>query len=125
MVVFFATPFCVLPNKDSIEELITKEGNKLSPKQNLIFTFLLVALAFVIAIEVPTISDAMTVLGATTNSGIGFLLPIHFYLKTQQDKKEITGMKVMCYTIYTLICVSSVITMYQFIQGKIDDNEKK
>jgi hypothetical protein len=48
----------------------------------LIFTFLLVALAFVIAIEVPTISDAMTVLGATTNSGIGFLLPIHFYLKT-------------------------------------------
>jgi hypothetical protein len=32
MVVFFATPFCVLPNKDSIEELITKEGNKLSPK---------------------------------------------------------------------------------------------
>lgn len=82
MVVFFATPFCVLPNKDSIEELITKEGEKLSQKQNLLFTFLLVALAFVVAIVVPTISDAMTVLGATTNSGIGFLLPIHFYLKT-------------------------------------------
>jgi len=120
LVVFFATPFCVLPNKDSIEELITKEGEKLSHKQNLLYTFLLVALAFVIAIEVPTISDAMTVLGATTNSGIGFLLPIHFYLKTQKGKKELTTMKIMCYIIYVMICLSSVITMYSFIKGKMD-----
>ena len=26
VVVFFATPFCVLPNKDSIEELTCKDG---------------------------------------------------------------------------------------------------
>jgi hypothetical protein len=82
MVVFFATPFCILPNKDSIEELITKEGQKLTFKQNLFYTFLLVTIGFAIGIGVPTISDAMTVLGATTNSGIGFLLPIHFYFKT-------------------------------------------
>ena len=121
MVVFFATPFCVLPNKDSIEELISKkEGDKLNAKQNLVITFLLVSIGLGIAILVPTISDAMTVLGATTNSGIGFLLPIHFYLKAQKDKNKVTNMKIMCYIVYTVICTSSVITMYSFIKGKIE-----
>ena len=62
----------------------------------------------------------MTILGATTNSGIGFLLPIHFYFKTQKDKKQITNMKVACILVYIVICISSVITMYTFIKGKID-----
>ena len=29
-------------------------------------------------------------------------------------------MKIACYVIYVLICVSSVITMYSFIDGKIN-----
>jgi len=83
MVVLFACPFCVLPVKDSIEEISCKKGETLSMKANVIWTFVLVSVAVSVALIVPTISDAMTILGATTNSGIGFLLPIHFYLKTQ------------------------------------------
>jgi hypothetical protein len=82
LVVLFACPFCVLPVKDSIEEISCEKGQILSKRANLIWTFTLVSVAVIIALVVPTISDAMTILGATTNSGIGFLLPIHFYLKT-------------------------------------------
>ena len=87
MVVLFACPFCVLPVKDSIEEISCKKGEVLTMRQNIIWTFVLVTIAVTIALVVPTITDAMTILGATTNSGIGFLLPIHFYFKTQKDKK--------------------------------------
>jgi amino acid permease len=123
MVTLFACPFCVLPVKDSIEEISCKKGETLSNKKNIIWTFVLVTVAVAIALIVHTISDAMTILGATTNSGIGFLLPIHFYFKTQKNNKKLTNMKIMCYIIYVTICISSVITMYTFIDGKI--NPKK
>lgn len=119
MVVLFACPFCVLPVKDSIEEITCEKGQTLSKKANLIWTIVLITIAVVIALVVPTISDAMTILGATTNSGIGFLLPIHFYLKTQKDKPKLTSMKLTCYIIYVVICLSSCITMYTFIDNKM------
>ena len=119
MVVLFACPFCVLPVKDSIEEISCKKGEKLSMRSNILWTFVLVSVSVTIALVVPTISDAMTILGATTNSGIGFLLPIHFYFKTQKDNKKITNMKVMCIIIYVIICISSVITMVNFIKDKM------
>lgn len=61
----------------------------------------------------------MTILGATTNSGIGFLIPIVFYLKVM-DKKEKEDerlekirpkngwdncMKWTCYVVFGLICI--------------------
>ena len=83
-VVLFASPFCVLPSKDSVEELILgKDGKKLSSTQNFVCTFCLIAVSWGIAIVVPTIGDAMTILGATTNSWIGFLIPIVFYCKIE------------------------------------------
>ena len=33
------------------------------------------------AVSIPNISDAMTVIGATTNPIVGFSLPIIFYLR--------------------------------------------
>ena len=80
LVVTFAAPFCVLPSKDSLEELLMK-GETFSAKQNFICTFGIVFITWIIALTVPTIADAMTILGATTNSGVGFLLPIVFFLK--------------------------------------------
>ena len=85
-VITFASPFCVLPAKDSVEEIMLgKEGVKFSTKQNFFCTLGIIIIAWAIAIIVPTIGDAMTILGATTNSGIGFLIPIVFYLKIEKN----------------------------------------
>jgi amino acid permease len=80
-VVLFASPFCILPCKDSIEELTMKDGVRFSKKQNFLCTLGISILAWVIALTVPKIADIMTILGATTNTFVGFLLPIIFFLK--------------------------------------------
>ena len=78
-------------------------------------TFLITTIAWAIAILVPTIGDAMTILGATTNSGIGFLLPIVFYLKIEKNANRI-----LPYTVFGTICCCSVITLYSYAQKKME-----
>ena len=87
-VVLFATPLTILPCKDTLEELFLKPGEKLSMKQNIIATFSIVMISFLISILLTNIGDAMTILGATTNSLIGFLLPIIYYLKMEEKKPK-------------------------------------
>jgi len=83
VVVLFASPFCLLPCKDSVEELLMPAGKKFDRVKNITWTFVFTVISYAVAIIVPTIADAMTILGATTNSGIGFLIPIIFYLKIE------------------------------------------
>jgi hypothetical protein len=64
---------------------------------------------------VPTIGDAMTILGATTNSGIGFLLPIIFYLKIEKDNGgSFRKDKMLSYVVFVTICVCSIIELYTY-----------
>jgi hypothetical protein len=83
-------------------------------------TVVLILIAFLVAIFVPTFGDVLTILGATTNSGIGFLIPIIFYLKIRE--KEMSGkcssMKLICYIVFLTICTSSVITLVCFLDKK-------
>lgn len=122
MVVLFASPFCVLPAKDSIEELIMGESRKnFSVAQNFGCTLFIVIVSWGIAVKIPTIGDAMTILGATTNSGIGFLLPIIFYLKIEREnggawRKD----KVLSYLVFFTICVCSVIELYSYAKKEQD-----
>ena len=83
-IVLFAAPFAVLPIKDSIEELTMKRGTKFDLGQNFMLTAGLIFIGLLVAILVPTFGDVLTILGATTNSGIGFLIPIIFYLKIRE-----------------------------------------
>mmetsp|Transcript_2002 Transcript_2002/g.2980 ORF Transcript_2002/g.2980 Transcript_2002/m.2980 type:complete len:435 (-) Transcript_2002:22-1326(-) len=119
VVVLFASPFTVLPTKDSIEEL-TMKGKSFSKGQNAVWTLIIVVVACAIAIVVPTIGDAMTILGATTNSFIGFLIPCIFYLKIQNNEgnKTITAHKITCFIVIVFICCSSVTTLYTYIKDK-------
>lgn len=120
VIVTFAAPFCVLPSKDGVEELIMK-GKKFSFKQNVLLTFIICVMSWAVAIIVPSIGAAMTILGATTNSFIGFIIPIIFYFKIEGDKGgKFTNMKVISYCVATFICISSVITLYTFIGAKIN-----
>jgi len=54
-------------------EMTINENNKV--------TIFMVAGCWFCACFIPSISDAVTLLGATTNPIVGFVLPIMFYLK--------------------------------------------
>lgn len=119
VVVSFAAPFCVLPSKDSVEEIMLGSGNKFSMTQNVICTLGILFISCAIAIIVPTIADAMTILGATTNSGIGFLIPIIFYLKIKGPKGgRFSNEKVVSYFVFVIICLCSIAELYSYIQKK-------
>jgi len=100
IVVGFAAPFCVLPTKDSIEEVFEF---KCTPKQNALLTFVICLVSFGVAVLVPTIGDIMTILGATTNSAIGFLLPIVYYLRLERKAPKYSNKKVVAYFVFVLI----------------------
>ena len=108
IVVVFATPFCVLPTKDSIEEVRNK---KFTPKENICWTLILVWCSCAVACAFKSIKTPIAILGATTNSAIGFLFPIMYYLKMEKRTSPYTNMKIICYIIFIFICVSSVIEL--------------
>ena len=81
VVVVFATPFCVLPTKDSIEEVRNK---KFTSKENICWSLILVWSSCLISCLFLSIKTPIAILGATTNSAIGFLFPIMYYLKMEK-----------------------------------------
>ena len=107
--VAFASPFCVLPIKDSIEDVRGK--GKFSKTENIKWTLVLTAVTCALSCGVTSIGTVMTVLGATTNSAIGFLLPIMFYLKVEKKTPKYTNVKIAAYLLFGFICISSVITL--------------
>ena len=106
-----AAPLVVLPAKDTVEEIIAK-GNasrRLSANENLLVTFTLVFLSYLLSIVIPSISDAMTLVGSTTNPAVGFILPIVFYWKAiEPDNVSIFSFKKMSALLVAsfIICIS-------------------
>ena len=80
-VVIFAAPFCVVPAKVGIMELVNKPGEPKTTKQNIVITLGLVLFTYILALVCSDIGDAMSILGPTTNTAIGFFVPIAMYLK--------------------------------------------
>ena len=108
MVVTFATPFCILPCKDSIEDI---RGKKLAGNENFVWSFSLIVISMALSMLLTNIGTIMTLLGATTNSAIGFLLPIVFYLKSTKKAPTNRFDRVMAKLLFVFICCSSVITL--------------
>lgn len=125
LVVAFASPFCVLPMKDSVEEVLGK--GKFDKKQNLWWTIILVMVCCGLSCGVTSIGTVMTILGATTNSAIGFLLPIMFYLQVEKKTPKYTNVKIAAYLLFVFICISSVITLtllvMRFVNGDGDEKQ--
>jgi hypothetical protein len=78
-----------------------------------------VLISFFLSLAIPNIGDAMTILGATTNSGIGFLLPIIFYLKLESKLPSLSNQRLIAYAVFVFICISSVIEIGTFVYKKI------
>lgn len=77
--VIAATPLCVIPGKDFVENIFIQR--KMSKPENLKITFLFIFVCWIFASVVPNIEDILIILGATTNPFVGFILPILFYLQ--------------------------------------------
>ena len=75
--VICAAPLCVLPSKDTIEELLYKDDG-MTNRKNFIWTFVLIFINMGLAIAIPNIGDAMTLVGSTINPVIGFIIPVIF-----------------------------------------------
>ena len=117
VVVTFAVPFCVLPIKDSIEEV---RGRKFSAKDNLCWTVVINLSISAISMVFTKITLPISILGATTNSAIGFLLPVCYYLKLEKRTSPWTNMKIGCYIVFVFICCSSVIELVTIVLGLIN-----
>ena len=80
-------------------------------------------ISYILSLAIPNIGDAMTILGATTNSGIGFLLPIIYYLKMEKHLPTWSNQKVICYLVFGFICLSSVIEIGSFVYKKVNPSD--
>jgi len=112
-----------MPCKDTIEELYLGPGKTLNSKQNIVVTLVIVTICFLAAVVIPNISDAMTVIGATTNPLVGFTLPIVFYLRMDTlrggNQSCWAPHRLLAHTI-NLICLSTgAISLAFFIKGKV------
>lgn len=115
IVVTFATPFTVLPCKDSIEDI---RGQKLKPYENFAWTFGLILFSLITSLVLLNIGTVMTILGATTNSAIGFLLPIIFYLRSTRKAPVHRMDRVLAKFLFVFIVLASIITLYILV-GKL------
>lgn len=112
IVVAIATPFCVLPMKDGLEEIRNK---KFSKNENVFYTLLLAAIPAIFSIPFKSISTPMAILGATTNSAVGFFLPIAYYLRLEKKSSPWTNMKILSYLIFGFVALSSVVELILLI----------
>jgi amino acid permease len=75
------------------------------------WTVIIVAVCCGLSCGVTSIGTVMTILGATTNSAIGFIFPILFYLQVERKSSKWTNTKICAYLLFGFICLSSIITL--------------
>ena len=118
-----AAPLVVLPAKDTVEEMIAR-GNpnrRLSKKENVLVTFVLVLVSYFLAIAIPNIQSAMTLVGATTNPAVGFILPIIFYWKSiENDRVPIYScQKLLALIVAVFIIGISMLSLYNWFDTNL------
>lgn len=118
-----AAPLVVLPAKDTVEEMIAK-GNpnrRLSKKENVLVTLGLIFTCYILATVIPSIKDAMALVGSTTNPAVGFILPIIFYWKSiENDNVPLcSGKKILALVVAIFISVISLLSLYHWFDGII------
>lgn len=95
--------------KDSIEEVRGK--GKLDKKTNMQVTFIICLVCCLISFGITSLGTVATLLGATTNSAIGFWLPVLFYLRVERKGPKWTNTKIAAYLMFGFVAFSSVMTL--------------
>ena len=73
-----AAPLCVLPAKDTVEELFYKKEG-MNKKVNAIVTLILVFICFLLSILINKIGDAITLAGATINPVVRLIVCFYYF----------------------------------------------
>ena len=113
-----AAPLCVLPAKDTVEELFWKEEG-LNKKINALVTLALVFVCFLLSIMINKIGDAITLAGATINPLVGFILPVIFHWKVRENLPVCSREKIISLLSAMVIILVSLMSLGQFIYDKI------
>lgn len=119
--VIAAAPLCVLPSKDTVEELFYKEKG-MTKSQNIVVTLGICTLACLPAFLVSGVGDAMALVGASINPTIGFILPIIFYWKTIPKKAFLSTEKLTAFVVAVVITICSILGLIQFFMQKFSKN---
>ena len=115
-----AAPLCVLPAKDTVEELFYKEQG-LNSKRNILVTLSIVFVCFLLSILIDKIGDAITLAGATINPVVGFILPVVFYWRVKKDLPFFSKEKISSLLVAIVIIVVSMMSLGNFIYTKITE----
>ena len=70
---------------------------------------------------IPSIGDAITITGCTTNPLNGFLLPIIYYWKVIENKPFLSKEKITAIVVIIVISVCSILGFVSFIRDKISN----
>ena len=115
--VMAAAPLCVLPSKDTIEELFFKDQvDGMSTKQNFFATLGLVIVNSALALVIPNIGSAMTLVGSSINPIIGFILPVVLYWPQIKEKSLCSIDKLLAIGNIVFIAVVSTLSLVKFFQ---------
>ena len=71
-------------------------------------------MCYLLSIAIPSISDAMTLVGSTTNPAVGFILPIIFYWRSLDVKKvpKCKGERILAIFVAIFIIAISCLSLY-------------
>ena len=107
-----------MPTKDSVEEIW---GKKLTNTMNVIVTLVIVVVSMALSLRLTNISTVMAFLGATTNSAVGFLLPIVYFWHVEKKKPWFDTMKLLSYFFFGFVLIG-----FQFLSfGLFKQSVKK
>jgi amino acid permease len=120
--VLTAAPLCVLPAKDTVEELLFKQDG-MNTKVNALVTLALVSVCFLMSIMISKIGDAITLAGATINPVIGFIIPVVFHWKVHQEKPLLSWEKGLSLAAAIVIILVSLMSLGQFIYQKVQSSQ--
>lgn len=85
----------------------------MTKRENFFVTLAMCSICYVVALLVPDLTDALTLLGATINPLMGFILPCVFFLKLCPDESKTKRGLAYASIIFTVISCLAVI--YYFI----------
>lgn len=111
-------PLLILPAKETCEELLLKSKRRFTFKENVLCTLVLVFIAYIFAIFVPSIGDAMALAGCTTNPMIGFLIPVMMYWRIHSEKPWTSKEKLLSGSVFVIIVLTSILGLINFVINK-------
>ncbi|CAI2366833.1 unnamed protein product [Moneuplotes crassus] len=114
--IFSAAPVCSIPAKDACEKILYPTST-MTPTQNFFMTIAICIGCYCAAVGIPGIGDAITIFGCTLNPLIGFILPVVFYLKVEDQVPM--WKRAGCYFVLVFITCVSVSSFIFFLKQKL------